>query len=302
MCVTGPGTIDAALTLAERGAILVTFGDMIRVPGSRLSLAEGRAQGADIRVCYSPLEALALAQEQPEREVVFLAIGFETTAAPIIGMLDRAVREGVGNLSLLTALKGVPPALAALIQDPECAIDAFLCPGHVSAIIGANAYQFLAKTHHIPCVVAGFEALDILHGIRSLLVQHIEGQARVENPYARVVRANGNPRVQALIRHYLHPEDVEWRGLGVIPGSGLALRPAFQDFDAAHRFGLQVTPGRVHPKCLCGDVLKGKIMPSRCSLFGRGCHPDHPVGPCMVSTEGACAAHYKYVSTEGATE
>ncbi|MBF0181639.1 MAG: hydrogenase formation protein HypD [Magnetococcales bacterium] len=302
VCVTGPGYIDAALELAGRGVVIVTFGDLIRVPGSGWNLAEARARGADIRVCYSPMEALRLAQSLPEREVVFLAIGFETTAAPIAAMLDLTVRAGVGNLSLLTAFKRVPPALAALITDPRINIDAFLCPGHVSAIIGADAYRFVAEGHHLPCVVAGFEPLDILLAIDGLLSQCIDGRTRVDNQYQRVVRPAGNLTSLALMERYLQPVQADWRGMGSIPDSGLGLRADFSAFDAGLRFALTVPPGTLHPDCQCGEVLMGVITPPECRLFRRGCHPDHPIGPCMVSSEGSCAAWFHYEQPGGRGE
>ncbi|MFN3077758.1 MAG: hydrogenase formation protein HypD [Alphaproteobacteria bacterium] len=294
VCVTGPGYVDTALRLAEKGAWLVSFGDMIRVPGSRSTLAEARSQGAEIRVCYSPLEALALAQREPDRQVIFLAIGFETTIASILGLLREAERTRVDNLSLLTAMKGVPPALEALIADPLIQVDAFLCPGHVSAIIGADAYLPVAQDHGLPCAVAGFEPLDILLGLRSLVEQKVNGPARVDNLYERVVKPEGNPRAQEMMGHYLQTGNASWRGIGAIPGSGWELREEFHRFDAARRFDVPVTEGAVHPHCRCGEVLKGIIEPPACALFGKGCHPDHPIGPCMVSSEGACAARYLY--------
>ena len=294
VCVTSPGYIDAAVALARPDTIIVTFGDMMRVPGSRFSLADARARGADVRVCYSPLDAIRLAREFPHKEVIFLAIGFETTTVPIVAMLDAALAQGIENLSLFTALKCVPPAISALIQDKEIQVNAFLCPGHVSVIIGADAYGFVAEQHHIPCVVAGFEPLDILQGLQSLLQQHIDKQARVENLYSRAVRPQGNTKAQAIISRYMQPADANWRGIGVIPQSGLVLRKAFQPFDSQIRFGLNVESGKIPAKCLCGDVLKGKTTPPQCTLFGDACTPDHPIGPCMVSSEGACAADYKY--------
>ena len=233
VCVTAPGYIDAALALAERGAILATFGDMVRVPGSSANLTACRAAGGDVRVCYSPSAALDLARAHPGREVVFLAVGFETTIAPIVSVVDEAIREGVANLSLLTAFKLVPPALRALLADPEIRIDAFLCPAHVSAVIGEHAYEPFASGNHVPCVIAGFEPLDILYGVTGILEQLVKGEARVENRYARVVKPDGNPVARARIAQYLEPYDAAWRGLGVIPASGLRLRPAFAAYDAA---------------------------------------------------------------------
>ncbi|MBF0426349.1 MAG: hydrogenase formation protein HypD, partial [Magnetococcales bacterium] len=283
-----------AITLSERGVIIATFGDMLRVPGSRATLAQARAGGGHVEVCYSPAQALDLARTHPNREVVFLAVGFETTTAPVVAMLDAALREGIDNLSLLVAFKCVPPALSALIADPEVRINGLLCPAHVSAIIGAAAYHPYASAHGIACVVAGFEPLDILLGLDGLLQQLIAHQPRVDNQYARVVKENGNPRAQALIDRYLLPEDAHWRGLGTIPASGLTLRPAFAHFDAQKRHHLTLQPGRVNPRCQCGAVLKGVIRPTQCPLFRIICHPDHPLGPCMVSSEGSCAAAFKY--------
>jgi hydrogenase expression/formation protein HypD len=294
VCVTDTGYIDAALALAERGITVATFGDMLNVPGSDSSLARCRAAGGSVLVCYSPTQAFDHARAHPDREVVFLAIGFETTVAPIAALIHRAATEGVPNLSFLTAFKTVPPALAALGADPEIRIDAFLCPAHVSAIIGADAYRPFSGPGGVPCVIAGFEPLDILLGIDGILAQLAAGEARVENQYSRVVTPEGNPRALALMSRYLQPADAHWRGIGTIPASGLDLRPEFQRLDAAVRHGVAVTAGRSHPGCMCGDVLKGKHEPPDCRLFGRGCTPDHPIGPCMVSSEGTCAAWFKY--------
>ncbi len=294
VCVTDPGYIDAAIALAKQGAILATFGDMIRVPGSDSDLTECRSEGGEVRVCYSPSAAVELALSHPDREVVFLAIGFETTVVPVVSIVAEALRMGVRNVSLLTAFKRVPPALHALLADTEIKIDAYLCPAHVSAIIGARAYEPFAADYHVPCVVAGFEPLDILYGVNGLLGQVLKGEARVENQYARVVRPDGNPKAQARIAKYLEPVEAVWRGIGVIPSSGLGLRPEFAVYDAEKKFGVQVRPGRQHAGCLCGEVIKGKLRPTACPLFGKVCNPDHPVGPCMVSAEGTCAAYFKY--------
>jgi hydrogenase expression/formation protein HypD len=293
VCVTEPGYIDAAAELAGKGAIVATFGDMVRVPGSSTSLAACRALGGDVRVCYSPSAALDFARANPGREVVFLAVGFETTVAPVASLVDEAQREGVKNLSLLTAFKLVPPALRALLADPDVRVDAFLCPAHVSAIIGARAYEPFAR-EGVPCVVAGFEPLDILYGIHGILEQLLAGESKVDNRYARVVRPDGNPLAQACIARHLEPVDASWRGIGVIPASGLALRAEYGALDAARRFGLPASTGRQHAGCRCGDVIKGKLRPTSCPLFAKACTPDEPVGPCMVSSEGTCAAYYKY--------
>ncbi len=294
VCVTAPGYIDTAIELAGRGATIASFGDMLQVPGSAGSLGEARAGGARVAVCYSPRAALDLAKADPSREVVFLAIGFETTIAPVVSLVDLALRERVVNLSLLVSFKLVPPALRAVLSDPELKIDAFLCPAHVSAIIGTRGYEPVARAYAKPCVIAGFEPLDILYGLCGILAQLAEGRATVENLYARVVREDGNPVARAVMDRFLRPASVRWRGLGVLPDSGLVLRDEFGAFDAEKRFGITVGAGREFPGCLCGDVIKGKCIPTQCPLFAKRCTPMDPVGPCMVSVEGSCAAYYKY--------
>jgi hydrogenase expression/formation protein HypD len=294
VCVTDGGYIDAAIRLAESGPTVVTFGDMLQVPGSDRSLAQCRADGGKVEVCYGPATALELARKHPDQKIVFLAIGFETTICPGIAIVDQAVRQDIGNLSLLTAFKLVPPALLALGADPELSIDAFLCPAHVSAIIGADAYEPFTGPNGVPCVVAGFEPLDVLLGLAGILEQLLAGEARVDNQYSRVVRPEGNRKAQALMASYLEPVDAAWRGIGVIPGSGLGLREEFAAFDAEKKHGVPVTPGREPPGCRCGDVIKGKLKPPDCPIFATGCTPDKPIGPCMVSAEGSCAAYFKY--------
>ncbi len=294
VCVTAPGYIDAAIELARRGAVIATFGDLLQVPGSGETLGECRSAGASVEVCYSPREARALALARPDREVVFLAIGFETTIAPVVSLVDLALREGIGNLSLLTAFKRVPPALHAVLADPEIRVDAFLCPAHVSAIIGPDAFVPFARDFHKPCVIAGFEPLDILFGLCAILEQAVDGRAAVENCYERVVHAGGNPLARAVMDRFLRPAGAHWRGLGLLPDSGLVLADAFLRYDAAARFSLAVGPGVEAPGCLCGDVIKGKRTPLQCPLFARRCTPADPVGPCMVSSEGTCSAYYKY--------
>lgn len=294
VCVTAPGYLDTAIELARRGAALFTFGDLLRAPGSIESLADARAGGAAVVVCASPLAAVDAARAEPSREVVFLAVGFETTVAPILSAAAAAERDGLRNFSLLTAFKCIPPALEALAGDPALAIDAFLLPAHVSAIIGASAYAPFVRAHRRPCAIAGFEPLDILDGVEALLRQAVAGAPAVENRYNRVVRDAGNPRAQRLIAEWLVPDDAAWRGIGVIPASGLRLRAEKSAFDATRRFGLAVRTGRPNPACRCGDVLKGVLRPEQCPLFGRACRPERPVGPCMVSSEGSCAAALRY--------
>lgn len=295
VCVTDAGYIDAAIELAQQGAIIATFGDMINVPGSnRRTLAKSRAEGCKIEVCYSPLSAIALAEAEPDREVVFLAIGFETTIAPIISMIDSAAEKSIKNISLLTAFKLVPPALEALTSDPELKINAFLCPAHVSAIIGAKAYEIIVKKHSIPCVIASFEPVEILLGINSTIKQMINGSPKVENDYERVVTYEGNKKAQDLFSKYLRAYDASWRGIGVIPNSGLKLKKEFSQFNASEKFKIKIKPGMPDKECRCGDVLKGKIRPFECPLYSKICNQLNPIGPCMVSSEGICSAYYKY--------
>lgn len=299
VCVTPPGYIDASIELTRRGCIVVTFGDMLAVPGSSSSLTMCRAEGCVVEPCYSPALALEIAKAQPGKQVVFLAIGFETTIAPVVSIVETAIERHIENVSLLTSFKLVPPALAALMADKEMKIDAFLCPAHVSAIIGADAYRPFAQDappgrRGVPCVIAGFEPLDILAGIAGILEQMVGGTACVDNQYSRVVKPKGNPVAQELMAKYLQPVDAAWRGLGEVPASGLGLRPEYAAFDAVQKHGIHVSGGKEPAGCLCGEVIKGKIKPTSCKLFGKGCTPDKPVGPCMVSVEGTCSAYFKY--------
>ena len=294
VCVTDAAFIDAAVELTRRGIIVATFGDMLRVPGSEVSLEICRAEGGDVRVCYSPLEVLTWAVENPKREVVFLAIGFETTIGPALGLLVEAERCGLKNVSLLTAFKTVPQALVTLSKSQRVCIDGFLLPAHVSAVIGSEAYQFLPEQFGKVGVVAGFEALDILWALKEILVQVSENRAAIVNQYDRVVQPRGNPRILQLFSRYLEPSAACWRGLGTLPESGLSLRPEYLCWDAATRFGVPTTGGKDHPGCKCGQVLEGALRPPDCPLYGKVCTPREPVGPCMVSSEGTCAAYFKY--------
>lgn len=295
VCVTATADLDlfiAASRLPE--TIITTFGDLIRVPGSSSSLQEEMGRGRDVRVVYSPLDALEIARRHPRRQVIFLGVGFETTAPTVAAALLMAAGEGIGNFSVISAHKVMPPALAALAAAPDVRLDGLICPGHVSVIIGADAYRPLAEQDHLPCVVAGFEPADILGAILLLVRQAREGAARVEIAYGRAVGREGNPRALAIMNQVFAPADAEWRGLGPIPGSGLIIREEFARFDAARRFGLVREPAAGPRGCRCGEVLKGIIAPPACKLFGTACHPGRPVGPCMVSSEGACAAFYKF--------
>ena len=295
VCVTDAGYIDAAIELSKNGITIATFGDMINVPGSETSLSKCRSEGADIQVCYSPLSTIEMAQKNPEKEIVFLAIGFETTTAPLMALLETVTAQNINNISILTAFKLVPPALDALTSDPELKIDSFLCPAHVSAIIGEKPYKQFVEKHNIPCVIASFEPVDILYGIEGILQQALNNEAKVENRYKRVVKPEGNSVALELIAKYLTVYDASWRGIGVIPKSGLRLKDEYSQFDAAKKFNIEIKNGKHNPACKCGDVLKGKIKPSECPLFRKICNPLNPVGPCMVSSEGSCAAFYKYI-------
>jgi hydrogenase expression/formation protein HypD len=295
VCVTPDGYIDAAIALGtERGALLASFGDMLRVPGTSSSLEKEKGAGLEVRVVYSPLDAVTLAAATPDREVVFLGVGFETTAPAIGGAIRTAAERGARNFSVLSSVRTIPEAMGVLAADPEVRIEGFLCPAHVSVVIGTDAYRPVAQRYGIPCVVAGFEPLDILMGISMLLRQKKEGVARVENEYSRVATAAGNRKAQELIRDVFVRCDTGWRGIGVIQGSGLRIADRYASFDAEKRFGVPVVFAPERSACRCGDVLKGKILPVDCPLFGKACVPEEPYGPCMVSSEGSCAAYYKY--------
>ncbi len=293
VCVTPDAYIDAACGLAVSGrAMVATFGDMLRVPGSGMSLEQARAEGGDVRVVYSPQDALRYAEADASREAVFLGVGFETTAPLVAATVRKAAAAGTGNFSVLPGNKTVPPALGALLDDGETEIDGFLCPGHVSVITGPEPYGAVAS-RGVPCVIAGFEPLDILQAVLMLLRQILEGRSEVEVQYFRAVKKGGNPLAQSIMREVFEPCDSRWRGIGVIPGSGLGFSPAYREFDAAARFGLAAGGPDEDRGCSCGRVLKGAIEPAECGLFGAACTPEHPRGPCMVSSEGSCAAAYK---------
>lgn len=295
VCVTPIGYVDKALACtADPRNIVATFGDMLRVPGSHSSLMEKRAGGADIRIVYSPLDAVSLARNNPERRVVFLGVGFETTAPTIAASILEATRLELKNYCVLAAHKTMPAAMEVLTADPELALSGYLCPAHVSTVIGANAYKPLAEKYHIPCVVTGFEPADVMQGIEMLLAQNLHNESRVEIQYSRAVSWEGNSKAQAILHQLFEPCDAVWRGLGVLPGSGLAIRAEYADFDAERILDLDVPDAVENPACLCGDVLKGKLTPFSCPLFSTLCTPETPVGACMVSSEGTCAAAYKY--------
>jgi hydrogenase expression/formation protein HypD len=296
VCVIPMGRIDDAIAIAETdGVTLATFGDMLRVPGACGSLLEAKARGADVRMVYSPLDALALAAQEPDRHVCFFAIGFETTAPATAVTLLRARAEATPNFSVFCNHVLIEPPLRAILETPGLRVDAFIGPGHVSTVIGTDAYGFIPEEYGRPVVVSAFEPVDLLQSIAMLLRQRAEGRCEVENQYTRVVRREGNRRAVAAIAETMEPrEDFEWRGLGVLPLSALRVRNAFAAFDAER---LVTLPGaRVEdPKaCRCGDVLTGQIKPWECGVFGTACTPERPLGTCMVSSEGACAAFFSY--------
>jgi hydrogenase expression/formation protein HypD len=295
VCVTPNSYLDTAIACCRLpGVAMATFGDMLRVPGSSSSLMEERAKGADIRIVYSPLDAVKLAAEHPDLTVVFLGVGFETTAPTIAGSILAAREQGLANFLVLASHKTMPAPMAALAGDPELRISGFICPAHVSTIIGVDAYLPLARDFRRPCVITGFEPADIMQGVKLLAHQVIAGESRVETEYSRAVKPEGNPKAREIMLRVFEPYDAEWRGLGTIPGSGLRIRNEFASFDAERMLTLEVEPTREPAGCRCGEVLKGKLAPFDCPLFATACTPESPVGACMVSTEGTCAAAYKY--------
>lgn len=295
VCVTAEGDIDAVIELARKpGVTLTTFGDMIRVPGSESSLQKERGRGADIRVVYSPRDALRLAEENPDREVVFLGIGFETTAPVVASTIIEAAERDVKNFTVWSLHKTVPPALEAIFSDREIKVDGLICPGHVAAVTGIEPYDRLACRYFKPCVVTGFETIDILEGIYMLLNQLLAGSFVAEIQYRRVVKPQGNVVAQNTMNQVFEPAVSRWRGIGVIEGSGLKVKDEFSAFDAKKRFDIPEFEDKPLKGCACGEVLKGRITPYQCPLFGSRCTPSDPVGPCMVSSEGACAAYYRY--------
>ncbi|MFH1018742.1 MAG: hydrogenase formation protein HypD [Pseudomonadota bacterium] len=295
VCVTPVEKIDQAIDLSLRpGLILASFGDMLRVPGSKTDLLAARARGADVRMTYSPMEAVRWAEANPEKDVVFFAVGFETTAPANASAVVEAKRKGLHNFSILVSQVLVPPALDMILDSPTNRVNGFLAAGHVCTITGTREYEILAKKRNIPIVVTGFEPLDLLQGIYMCLKQLEEGRAQVENQYARVVRKEGNVPAQELMRDVFEIVDREWRGIGVIPRSGLGLSQAYADFDAEKKFSPHGAKREAASECISGLVLRGDKKPTDCPTFGTRCTPEHPLGATMVSSEGACAAYYRY--------
>jgi hydrogenase expression/formation protein HypD len=295
VCVTANADLDRAIALAQvPGLILTTFGDMVRVPGSTRSLQDAKAAGADVRMVYSTLDALQIARENPARPVVFLGVGFETTAPTVAAALLQAEAQGIENLAVLSLHKLTPPATRAILDAGDLALDGIIGPGHVTTIIGSAAWQFLPDDYGVPVAVAGFESVDILRAVADLVDMVEDGQPAVANAYSRSVTPAGNPRALEVMNQVFEVSAADWRGMGVVPASGLGIRPEFAQFDAALRFDVDPGPVREHKGCLCGDVLRGTVRPPECPLFGKACTPARPIGPCMVSAEGSCAAYYQF--------
>lgn len=301
VCVLPMGRVDDCVALAERPEVIfATFGDAVRVPGSRKSLLQAKADGADVRIVYSPLDALKLARDNPRREVVFFALGFETTMPATALSVLQAEADGIRNFSLFCNHVTIIPTIKALLDSPELALDGFLGPGHVSMVIGTRPYRFVAERYGKPIVIAGFEPLDVLQSVWMVLQQLAEGRAAVANQYGRLVPEGGNPQALAAVdRVFELREFFEWRGLGSIDHSGVRLRPAFAAFDAERKFAVPNLRIADPKSCQCGEVLKGVIKPRQCKVFGTACTPATPLGALMVSSEGACAAHYQYARFDG---
>ncbi|MCG5055171.1 MAG: hydrogenase formation protein HypD [Myxococcales bacterium] len=296
VCVLPVGRVDDAISIAtSEGVIFCTYGDALRVPGSRTSLAGAKAEGADVRTVYSPTDALALARANPSRRVVFFGLGFETTAPSTALTLLQAEREGVSNFFVFSNHVTIIPALRALLDAEDLQVDGFIGPGHVSMVIGVEPYHFIAEHYRRPFVVSGFEPLDVLQSIAMVVAQHVEGRAVVENQYSRLVSTQGNSAAQTAIHEVFKPRaHFEWRGLGSIAESGLELQPRFARFDAEQAFRVPALSVADPKACQCGEVLKGQLRPYECKVFGTACTPETPIGSCMVSSEGACAAYYSY--------
>ncbi|NLB83404.1 MAG: hydrogenase formation protein HypD [Synergistaceae bacterium] len=294
VCVTDQGEIDGALSLVEKGALVATYGDMLKVPCDRGSLASKRSEGYDVAIITNAMDVLALAEKHPDREVVFLAVGFETTSPATAALVKAASQKDISNLSVLSFHKRTPPVLTVLAGDPELKISGFLLPGHVCVILGHDPFRFLSRDCGLPSVIAGFEPEQILLGLAEILRQTARGESSLASVYGRAVRPEGNEKARRLLDEVFVVRDAPWRGIGVIPGSGYALAQKYESFDAEKRFSLSIQPGHSLPGCRCGDVLTGKITPPECPLFRTACTPLSPVGPCMVSSEGTCGAYFRF--------
>lgn len=295
VCVTPINYIDSAIELAkQKDTIVTSFGDMLRVPGTYSSLIKEKSNQNDIRIVLSPMNALQIAKDNPNKEVVFLGIGFETTIPSIGITILNSVKQGVKNFSVLTAIKTMPEAMEALVNSDDIDLQGFICPGHVSAIAGTSIYNKLASYYKKPCVVSGFEPIDLLETIEKLLQQIQHGESKIEIQYNRVVKPKGNIVALETINKVFTKDDVDWRGIGVIPGSGLKIKDDYSDYDAKIKFNLSSKITKENPQCICGDIMRGVKTPNQCKLFAKACTPDNPIGACMVSAEGACGIYYKY--------
>ena len=295
VCVTANADLDKAVALSGLPDVIVTtFGDMVKVPASRSSLQKAKAEGGDVRIVYSTQDALEIAKENPTKSVIFIGIGFETTAPTVAASILQAEQRGIDNYYVLSQHKLCPPVMKALLDSGEVNLDGIICPGHVSAVIGSRPYEFIPRDYSIACVVSGFEPLDILLCVDMLICQIEKGEPAVEIAYRRGVRPEGNKIALELLYKVFEVCDANWRGIGIVPGSGLKIRKEYQRYDAEYAF--RIEPGEpVEPKgCICGDILRGVSIPLDCRLFRHSCNPEHPIGPCMVSSEGSCAAYYQY--------
>ena len=295
VCVTPNSHIDKAIAYCKKDdTIVATFGDMIRVPGSSSSLLREKSFGRDVRVVYTVSDAIKIADEHPDKKVIFLGIGFETTSPTIAASIQDAARKDLRNYFVLSMHKLIPPAMKIIMESEELNIDGFILPGHVATITGTKVYEFIPRDYSIPCCVAGFEPLDILQAILTLIQQIMEGKSSVENKYKRVVKREGNLKALSLLNEIFEQYDSEWRGIGFIPKSGLRIKKKYMRFDAEKNISVEIEPVKENPNCICGEVLLGIKTPLDCSLFGNVCNPENPIGSCMVSSEGTCAAYYKY--------
>jgi len=298
VCVTASGDLDKAIGLGHLPNVIITsFGDMVRVPGSRSSLQQAKAEGADVRIVYSAQDALNIARENPAKSVVFIGIGFETTAPTIAASILQAEQERIENYYVLSLHKVCPPIMKAILDLGEVRLDGIICPGHVSAIIGSHPYQFIADEYHIACAISGFEPVDILLAVDSLVAQIESGQPKVDIAYRRGVKPEGNQPALHLMEKVFEIGDANWRGIGIVSESGLQLKPEYEKHDASKNFNVKAGPTREPKGCICGSVLRGVSTPPECKLFRKTCTPERPVGPCMVSSEGSCATYYQYEVT-----
>ena len=295
VCVTATADLDKAIALAHLpDVIITTFGDMLRVPGSYSSLQQAKAEGADVRIVYSTIDAVEIARANPGKSVIFIGIGFETTAPTIAASILKAQQDKIENFYVLSLNKLTPPVMKVLLDSGEIKLDGIVCPGHVSVIIGSHPYEFIPRDYRVACVISGFEPLDILLCIDKLVEQIEKGEPKVEIAYPRVVRPEGNIKAWQLTENVFEISEANWRGIGIVPQSGLKVRGKYEQFDADKAFSVSPKPPREPKGCRCGDVIRGAAMPLECKLFRKACTPESPVGPCMVSSEGACAAYYQY--------